>query len=65
MAPVRGMVGRQDRIAPPEHARGLLADLPNRVSVTEPEGVGHGLLPERPVSAAVLGDLRVWTDRSA
>jgi pimeloyl-ACP methyl ester carboxylesterase len=52
--------GLQDRTAPPENARLLKAETPDRVELIELAGAGHALLPEKPaeISEAVTTFLR-------
>ncbi len=52
--------GLQDRAAPPENGRSLVAERPAPTTLVEIDGAGHALLPERPgeVADAVMDFLR-------
>jgi pimeloyl-ACP methyl ester carboxylesterase len=58
--PVLLIQGLQDRITPPEHARLLKAEAPDRTELIELDGAGHAMLPEKPaeISGAVTAFLR-------
>jgi pimeloyl-ACP methyl ester carboxylesterase len=53
-APLLVVQGRQDRIAPPQNAEMLKADVGARAEVHYIDGAGHALLPEQPEKLAAI-----------
>lgn len=52
VAPILVIQGMDDEVAPPENARLLLSEHPDRVALVEIEGAGHAILIERPNEVA-------------
>ena len=44
--------GLQDKVAPPGNGRDLKTNYPNRVTLVEIDGAGHGIVVEHPVRIA-------------
>jgi pimeloyl-ACP methyl ester carboxylesterase len=59
-APILVLQGAQDLVTPPENARRLVREFPDRVTLVEISGAGHAMLPEQPLRIAdeILAYLR-------
>jgi pimeloyl-ACP methyl ester carboxylesterase len=51
-APMLVIQGLQDKVAPPGNGRDLKMNYPNRVTLVEIDGAGHGIVVEHPVRIA-------------
>ena len=51
-APVLVVQGLQDKVAPPGNGRDLKTNYPERVTLVEIDGAGHGIVVEKPVRIA-------------
>ena len=51
-APMVVIQGLQDKVAPPGNGRDLKTNYPNRVTLVEIDGAGHGIIVEQPVRIA-------------
>ena len=51
-SPMLVIQGLQDKVAPPGNGRDLKTNYPNRVTLVEIDGAGHGLVVEHPVRIA-------------
>lgn len=52
--PVLVVQGLDDRIAPPENGRALVAEIGARARLVEFDAMGHAMLPERPADLAAV-----------